>query len=176
MMPMILVEDLVDAAIHLATLPEASGEAYNIICDTTTEEDFLEFVYHEIGVSYTTVPMWWPIYKIFGNVVYKHIAKLNRMARDAGARPKIDISMGEYISHNYYFSNAKLKATGFQFKYQNPYLGVRQTLQWYKNKGWLENDNATYDLSAWDPEMAISPLNVEATRLAQTAPTEGDQR
>ncbi|MHA1821112.1 MAG: NAD-dependent epimerase/dehydratase family protein, partial [Promethearchaeota archaeon] len=49
MMPMIHIEDLVEAAFFLWDKEEAIGETYNIVGDSTTEEDFMEFLYQELG-------------------------------------------------------------------------------------------------------------------------------
>jgi nucleoside-diphosphate-sugar epimerase len=140
MMPMIHVEDLVRAAIFLANRSDSVWEAYNIIADSTTEEEWMEFVFQELGIYYFRVPIPWWGYKVAARVLDKILMKNVEKARKKGVRPKIDPPMIEYITHNYYFSNAKLKATGFKFLYPDFMSGTRQTIRWYKDNGWFESE------------------------------------
>lgn len=139
MMPMIHVENLVNAAAFLATKDEAIGEAYNVAEDPVTQEDWMEYCYHLLGVTYSNIPIPWFLYKIFAKLIYNWERRENKKARKWGIRPKIDLSMADYLTHQYYFSNAKLKALGFEFKY-GPLDGTRQTVEWYKEHGWLERE------------------------------------
>ncbi len=42
-----------------------------------------------------------------------------------------------YITHQYYFSNQKIKDLGFEFKYKDFEKGTSETINWYKRKGWF---------------------------------------
>ena len=140
MMPMIHVEDLVRAAIYLANRSESIGEVYNVISDSTTEEEWMEYMFQELGIYYIRVPIPWWGYKLGARIVDKILMKNVEKAKKKGVRPKIDPPMIEYITHNYYFSNEKLKATGFQFLYPDFMSGTRQTIRWYKDNGWFESE------------------------------------
>jgi nucleoside-diphosphate-sugar epimerase len=139
MMPMIHVETLVEAAWFLSQNDKSVGEAYNIIEDSLTQEEWMEFMYQVLGITYTHVPIWWPLYKFSAKLIRNFVEDQNKKARAWGLRPKIDLSMADYITHQYYFSNAKLKALGFKLKY-NSYDGTLQTIRWYKDHGWLESE------------------------------------
>jgi len=41
-----------------------------------------------------------------------------------------------YMFGNYWFSNKKLKNTGFKLKYPDRRYGLIETIDWYKKKGW----------------------------------------
>lgn len=142
MMPMVHVEDLVNAAIFIADKEEAIGQAYNVGDDNITQQDWLEFVFQELGINYTHIPLWFPIYKFFAKLILWYEKKETKKARKYGLRPKVDVPMIEYIVHQYYFSNKKLRDLGFKFKYNgDPYKGTRETIQWYINQGWFEHED-----------------------------------
>ena len=78
MMPMIHVEDSARAAVFLANNPQAYGEAYNLVCHTSTQEDWLEFIFQEMGLDYVTIPIWWPFYKIFAKWFHWMVNRQNK--------------------------------------------------------------------------------------------------
>jgi len=43
----------------------------------------------------------------------------------------------QYLNRDFTYSNEKLKATGYRFVYPDPRPGLRDTLQWYRQEGWL---------------------------------------
>ena len=122
MMPAIHVEDLVPAAVFLANNEKAYGEAYNVIWDCVSEEEWMSFCFDELDCESFWTPLWWPFYKWAAKQIENNIKDQNIIARKAGKRPKIDLSMAEYMTHNYYFSNKKIRDLGFQFKWADPYI------------------------------------------------------
>jgi hypothetical protein len=50
--------------------------------------------------------------------------------------------MAEYMTHNYYFSNKKIRDLGFKFKWADPYISTHETIQWYLTHGWIEREHA----------------------------------
>jgi nucleoside-diphosphate-sugar epimerase len=139
MMPMIHVETLVEAAFFLSQHDESIGEAYNVIEDNLTQEDWMEFMFQCLGITYTHIPIWRPLYDFAAKLLRNYVEDQNKFARKYGLRPKIDLSMADYITHQYYFSNKKLKDLGFHLKY-NSYEGTMHTINWYKEHGWLESE------------------------------------
>ncbi|MGV9199331.1 MAG: NAD-dependent epimerase/dehydratase family protein [Promethearchaeia archaeon] len=138
MMPMIRVEDLVDAAIFLAEEDESIGEVYNVVNDTPTQENFLEFIYNELGVDFFTIPCPWFLYKFLAKIVYSLGELKEEKAHKYGVRPKFDLPMVGYLTHQYYFSNQKIKKLGFEFQYNDFRESNRETIAWYKERGWFE--------------------------------------
>jgi nucleoside-diphosphate-sugar epimerase len=138
MMPMVHVEDLVDAAYFLWDKKEAFAEAYNVVGDNVTQEDWMEFTFQELNLQYTHIPVWWPVYKMAANALLKFTEREEVKARKWKIRPKFDTPMAGYIVHQYFFSNEKIKKLGFKFRYGNPYEGTRQTIRWYIDHGWFE--------------------------------------
>ena len=137
MMPYIHVEDLAKAAIFLAEKQEAIGEIYNVLNDSSLQEDWLECVYNEIGISFTTIPLPWFLYKIIASVELYIAKRKEKKAKQYGMRPKFDVPMVEYLTHQYYFSNKKIKNLGFQFKYDDFRKGIFEIIKWYEERGWF---------------------------------------
>lgn len=139
MMPMIHVESLVEAAWFVSQREDTIHEAYNVVEDEVSSEEWLEFVSQQLGTTYSHVPVPWFFYKSFAKFLEGFMKRKVKKARAWGIRPKFDPAMAEYTIHNYFFSNAKIKTLGFQFKY-TCYEGTRQTIRWYKDHGWLDSE------------------------------------
>jgi nucleoside-diphosphate-sugar epimerase len=137
MMPLVHVEDLVNAAIFLAENDKSIGEVYNVLNDSPLQEQFLEFIYNTLGISFSTIPMPYPFFKLITKFATYLAKRKDRKARKYGIRPKFDLPMVEYLIHQYYFSNKKLKDLGFKFKYNDFRKGILETVQWYIENGWF---------------------------------------
>ena len=42
-----------------------------------------------------------------------------------------------YTTGDYWFSNEKLRATGYRFRYPDPRVGLVETITWYESQGLL---------------------------------------
>ncbi len=139
-MPLIHVEDLVRSAIFLAENGQSIGEAYNLVLDTCFQEDFLEYLADLLNVDYFNFPIWWPIYKVFSKFLYWLNKRKNQKAKKLNSRPPIDLSMAEYTTHQYLFSNKKIKDLGFKFKFPDYKSATKDTVEWYLKNNWLESE------------------------------------
>jgi len=138
MMPSVHVTDLVRAALFVSDKDVALGQAYNVLSDCITQTDFLLFICRALGLEHVMrIPVWWPMYKLFAAVSLRIIQRLDRKARALGTRPKVDVPMVEYITHQYWFSNDKIKKLGFKFIYQDPCKGMWEYIGWCREMGWL---------------------------------------
>jgi len=98
----------------------------------------MEFTTTALGLErHMRIPVWWPMYKLFAKLALWHIKRLDRKARAMGTRPKVDVPMGEYITHQYWFSNRKIKDLGFVFIYEDPRKGIWDYITWCRERGWL---------------------------------------
>ncbi|MBD3186778.1 NAD-dependent epimerase/dehydratase family protein [Candidatus Bathyarchaeota archaeon] len=142
-MPMVHVEDLTNAAIFLAEYQDDKilGEAYNIVDDCPYQEDFEEALAEIMDVDYHYMPMLWCIYKPLARLAFKLAVRQGKHFSKRGKRPPVDPPMVEYATHQYYFSNEKIRSLGFKFKYRHGFEGIRETARWYFIHGWLENEN-----------------------------------
>ncbi|MFW9866503.1 MAG: NAD-dependent epimerase/dehydratase family protein [Candidatus Thorarchaeota archaeon] len=137
-MPLIHVEDLVRSAIFLSEKDDALGEAYNVVIDVCFQEDFLEYLADLLNVGYFNFPIWWPFYKIFSNFLYWLNKRKEKKAKKLNSRPPVDLSMAEYTTHQYLFSNKKIKDLGFKFKFPDYKTATKDTVEWYFKNKWLE--------------------------------------
>lgn len=138
--PCIHVEDLVRAAYHLATyepVDKVIGEPFNVVHDSPYEEDFIQLCGDTMGLRYFRIPIWFPMYKVFAKLALLWSEYIEHKARKRGVRSKIDVPMVKYITHNYYFSNKKIKDLGFRFKYTWD-QAIVDTINWYYDHGWFE--------------------------------------
>ncbi|MHA1149250.1 MAG: NAD-dependent epimerase/dehydratase family protein [Promethearchaeota archaeon] len=139
MLPSIHVVDLVEAAIFLSEKEEAIGEAYNVGHDMVWMDEWIEWLNQQMGIKYTIIPVWFPIFKLFSKLVVWIGKKRDLKARKLGIRPLLDVPMLEYVTHQYAFSNKKLKDLGYKFKYDT-WTGFKETIDWYIEHGWLPTE------------------------------------
>jgi len=138
MMPCVHVKDLVRAALFVAEKDEAVGEAYNVLSDCLPQPLMMEFLYRALGIPYMRVPVLWPVYEWGAKLALSVTKRLDARARARGKRPKVDVPMVEYVTHQYWFSNEKIKKLGFKFIYEDPRRGLWDFITWCKERGWLE--------------------------------------
>jgi len=138
MMPSVHVEDLVRAALFLAEKDETLGEAYNVLSNCITQTEFMEFLAKALGLERVVrVPIPFFVYKLAAKVSLPLVRGVERTARKKGLRPKIDLPMVEYVTHQYWFSNQKIKDLGFKFIYEDPKKGFWNYIGWCKERGLL---------------------------------------
>jgi hypothetical protein len=58
-------------------------------------------------------------------------------AKRRGRRPLLEYDSVQYFGRDYVYSTDKLKATSFTFEYPYPEEGLRATVRWYRENGWL---------------------------------------
>lgn len=139
MMPSVHIEDLVRSAVFISKKEEAVGEAYNGLDDLVFMDDWMEWLYQELSVKFTYIPIWFPIFKFFAKIAAAIGGKREKKAKKLSMRPLIDTPMIKYVTHNYAFSNQKLKDLGFKFKY-NVWTGFKETVDWYIERAWLPTE------------------------------------
>jgi nucleoside-diphosphate-sugar epimerase len=137
MYPSVHVTDLVRGALFVAEREECIGESYNVLSDCITQVELMTFLAKSLGLREIRIPIWWPVYLIFCRISVAIARKQDRQARKIGARPKQDLPMVEYIAHNHWFSNQKIKDLGFKFKYQDPRSGIFRYIGECRERGWL---------------------------------------
>ncbi|MFX1464812.1 MAG: NAD-dependent epimerase/dehydratase family protein, partial [Promethearchaeota archaeon] len=140
-MPLIHVEDLVRAAVFLSENDKAIREIYNLVIDPCFQEDFLEYLADLLNVDYFNFPVWWPLYKLFSKFLFWLDKRNERKARKLNSRPPVDLSMADYIKHQYLFSNKKIKELGFKFKFPDYKTATYDTIAWYLKNNWVESEH-----------------------------------
>ena len=63
---------------------------------------------------------------------------VQHVARDMlRLKSPVEADMVRFIGHDFVYSNEKLKATGYQFVYPDARHGLRDTVLWYRENGWI---------------------------------------
>lgn len=133
--PFIHVEDAVGAALWLAKGNGKMGETYNIVDNTTiTVKEFSSFVSNFLGREVFSLNLPMPIVRL-GAKWLGELALLESRMR--GIRPRLEIDTMEYLIHDHFYSNVKLRQTGFKFAFPDVRVGLVETLDWYKQNEWL---------------------------------------
>lgn len=137
-MPMLHVRDACGAALFLSEKGAAKGEAYNVVntMDFTVDE-FMAFVAIALGIRSFRVPIGWLVYAQVAKLMEYGARKFEEAARLKRTRPKFDLPMAEYITHEYWFSNEKIKRAGYKFVYDDWRRATWETIGWYREQGWL---------------------------------------
>lgn len=137
MYPSVHVEDLVRAALFVAEREECIGESYNVLSDCISQVEVMTFLAKTLGLREIRIPVWWPVYLLFTRFAIAFARRQDKQARAMGTRPKQELPMVEYIAHNHWFSNQKIKNLGFKFKYQDPRSGIFHYIGDCRERGWL---------------------------------------
>jgi nucleoside-diphosphate-sugar epimerase len=142
--PFVHVRDLCRAALHLAQHPAADGHAYNVTDDGRIDSVKLaQLVAAEMGTRAKVLPPL-PLGLLRGALSLGARASMTVAARRR-RRPTLEYDSVQYFGHDFLYSNDKLKATGFTFDYPQPEPGLRETLRWYIEQGWLQPRSARGD-------------------------------
>ena len=139
-MPLIHVEDLVRSAVFLVEKDKKIGEIYNLVIDNCIQADFLEYLADLLNVDYFNFPVWWPFYKFFSKFLFWLNKRNDKKARKLNSRPPVDLAMADYTTHQYLFSNNKIKELGFKFKFPDYKSATKDTVDWYLKNKWLESE------------------------------------
>jgi nucleoside-diphosphate-sugar epimerase len=136
--PFVHVRDLCRAALHLATCQVADGEAYNVTdCGRIDTVELVRLIADEMGAKPKILP---PMPLGAMRRVLSVAARVSTaVARRAGKRPLLEYDSVQYFGRDYRYSTEKLKSTGFEFELPEPHEGLRATLRWYRDNGWIEN-------------------------------------
>lgn len=138
--PFVHVRDLCRAALHLAEHPAADGHAFNVTDDGRIDPVKLaRLVADEVGAKPRVLPPL-PLGLLRRGLSLGARASMAMAAR-SGRRPTLEYDSVQYFGHDFIYSNEKLKATGFTFDYPQPEPGLRETLRWYLERGWLRPKN-----------------------------------
>ncbi|MCW5830630.1 MAG: NAD-dependent epimerase/dehydratase family protein [Deltaproteobacteria bacterium] len=147
------VEDVARALVHIATHGKV-GEAYNCADDTPQAwGDLATFMAGEFGIEPADeyhVPD--PVFHLLGRVApyvpkswlagrQKQIDQQWQKLVEAGVKdflkPTLDMDFLGYLRSNHILDTGKLKNTGFRLNYPRTVDGLRQTIEWYREAGWL---------------------------------------
>jgi dihydroflavonol-4-reductase len=140
------VKDVCGAALFLSQKDEANGEVFNIVDDS-------DYSYSDVNILVAQF-LGKPYFKIPIKANAKHLsyvsliaAKFSRLVNKyfpllfdlplLGVLKYVEEDTARYIAFSYRFSNKKLKSFGYKLKYPDLKDGLPETIQWYKDYGYL---------------------------------------
>ncbi len=135
--PLVHVRDVCSAALFLATNKEADAEAYNLNDDTQiTLVEFFQFMGETLNVPVRLlppIPMWafrsiMLAVALVDEQISKHVLK---------TAPHLEKDTVHFLGKDISYSNQKLKDLGYRFLYPDARIGIRETLDWYRQHGWI---------------------------------------
>lgn len=135
--PFIHVRDVCRSAFFLSQKPEAVNEAYNTTDpNPMPTTDYFRLVAETMGRKFILLP---PIpVGLFKGVSIFLANVLGWWSRHVShKRPAIERDPLDYIGIEFVYDIGKLQALGFNFEYPDPRIGIRDTLMWYKQQGWI---------------------------------------
>jgi nucleoside-diphosphate-sugar epimerase len=135
--PFIHVTDVCKAALHLAEYQGEIRGPYNVNDDSQmTQVDLMRFFAQLTGAMFFKLP---PVpVKQIKKVAVPVARVAQKVVQDVfHAKSPVEADTVEYLNVDMVFSNEKLKATGYQFVYPDARHGLRDTVQWYRDEGWI---------------------------------------
>jgi nucleoside-diphosphate-sugar epimerase len=140
------VKDVCGAALFLSQKDEANGEVFNIVDDSDySYSDVNILVAQFLGKPYFKIPIKANAKRL--SYVSLIAAKFSRIANKyfpllfdlplLGILKYVEEDTARYIAFSYRFSNKKLKSFGYKLKYPDLKDGLPETIQWYKDYGYL---------------------------------------
>lgn len=136
-MPLLHVRDLCRAALHLSERKEHGGTAYNVSHGGSLNQlQFFKTVAALFHKPFIEIP-WLGIEDVdrFAQAAAKVSAFLAK--RVTHRRPLIEKETLEFVRGTFIFPNDKLKRTGFKFRYADARKGLKETIEWYREEGWV---------------------------------------
>ena len=127
------VEDVCRAMIYAFDHDTMIGEAYNVADDSRlTTAEFFNFLSRELFGAEK------PFLHVPISVLIPIAATSQFFAKRMGTKSKLEKDTLHYMSCDRIWDNSKIKAAGFELKHPDVLPGMKKTLDWYKENGWLQ--------------------------------------
>jgi len=135
--PLVHVTDVCKAALHLAVTDAGKGEVFNLNDDTVISTvDFMRFMAELMGHTFVKLP---PVplapLKAVLRPISEQVVWFYRRFGDGPA--PLEPAVVDYLGHDFLYANDKLKKTGYTFVYPDARDGIRDTVRWYQEQGWI---------------------------------------
>ena len=132
------VRDIARFAVHVADRDDLIGEDYNIVDNSIISyREFLHYIALLCGRRIRDIPL----------VRMRHLRHLvlgaahaaNYLERRWGMpRPQmLEVQSATYMASSYWLSNRKSMDTGFEYMYPDVREGLKDTVTWMREQGWL---------------------------------------
>lgn len=138
-LPLVHARDVARAAIHLALLEQVPERLYNVAGEATlTARDAVRLVALYSGNAFVDLP---PLPRRVSERLLRGLEELERAAGRwlpfGEGRPRAPVAALRGLARDLVLDTERLAATGFELEVPEPRRGIRDTLCWYKQEGWL---------------------------------------
>jgi nucleoside-diphosphate-sugar epimerase len=151
------VEDVARFACFAADRGETLGEDYNVVDDSIISYyEFLHYIALLTGRRLRDVP-WVRLDHV--KPVFEASAHAWRWLelRFGTPRPRVfEVQSAAYMSSSYWLSNRKTLQTGFRYRYPDVREGLKDTITWMREQGWLVDRRKLF---------VVSPEGAKSARL-----------
>ena len=135
LVPLVHVTDVVGAALHLAGLPTASGQIFNVVDDSSYRKyDLFSQLAPLLNtkIYYTRFPLLarWLLGALASWAEWK---ARNLTHKD----PKLERATINLMYNDYQYDNSKLKGTGYTLVYPDSRVGLEETITWMQTNNWF---------------------------------------
>jgi dihydroflavonol-4-reductase len=137
-LPFVHVIDVCKAALYLAENEGAKNEIFNLNDDSQmTQLEFMEFMAEINGHKFVKLP---PIpVEPLKMVLVPLAAQITKLWRKFGSGPSpLEPDILSMLGKDFTYSNEKLKKIGYRFAYPDAHDGIRDTIRWYRDEGWIQ--------------------------------------
>ncbi len=138
------VDDVARFAIFASDRPELIGEDFNIVDNSIISyHEFLNYIALLTGRKMRDIPLV-PVTALYP-IMSKASAAWTWLQRRFGI-PRVrvfEVQSAEYISSSYWLSNRKTLEAGFEYRYPDVREGLKDTVAWFRDMGWLTDKSKT---------------------------------
>lgn len=151
------VEDVARFAVFAADRADTLGEDYDIVDDSIISyHEFLQYIALLTGrrvreLPFVRLDQLRPAFEV-GARAWRWLETNLRVAR-----PRVfEVQSAAYMSSSYWLANRKSLATGFRYRYPDVREGLKDTIAWFREMGWLTDRRRLF---------VVSPGGAKATAL-----------
>ena len=148
------VEDIAGFACYVAELDQGVGEDYNVVDNSIISYyEFIQYIALLTGRKLIDLP-WIRLDKTQES--FARVAKVWRWFEQTVHVPRIRVfepQSANYVSSSYWLSNRKSLMTGYQYRYPEVREGLKDTIGWFREMGWLTDRRKLW---------VVSPLGAKA--------------
>lgn len=132
-MPLVHAVDVCRSALFLSQRDDTNGQAYNLVDDYSyTNLELFQILAQLLGKPFAPIPLMpkWLVKAgahtaaFLENFFSKYILR---------RPPKVEKDTLFFIGPDFWYTNEKLKNTGFEFKYSDSKAGLAETIRWYRD-------------------------------------------
>ena len=138
------VEDVAGLAIFVSDRPDLIGDDFNIVDNSIISyHEFLHYIALLTGRKLRDIPLI-PVTALYP-IMARASALWTWLQRRFGI-PRVrvfEVQSAEYISSSYWLSNRKSQQVGYQYRYPEVREGLKDTVAWYREMGWLTDASKT---------------------------------